>query len=69
MPTGRATECLAKDRDTLLTFYDSPAEHWLRLRTTNPIESTFATARMRTTKTLRRARRPSGDGLQADQDG
>jgi transposase-like protein len=47
----KATECLAKDRDTLLTFYDFPAEHWQHLRTTNPIESTFATVRLRTTKT------------------
>jgi putative transposase len=47
----KATECLAKDRDTLLTFYDFPAEHWLHVRTTNPIESTFATVRLRTTKT------------------
>lgn len=47
----KATECLAKDRDVLLTFYDSPAEHWIHLRTTNPIESTFATVRLRTVKT------------------
>ena len=47
----RATECLAKDRETLLTFYDFPAEHWVHLRTTNPIESTFATVRLRTDKT------------------
>ena len=47
----QATECLAKDRDPLLTFYDFPAEHWLHIRTTNPIESTFATVRLRTTKT------------------
>lgn len=47
----KATECLAKDRDTLLTFYDFPAEHWLHIRTTNPIESTFATVRLRTAKT------------------
>lgn len=47
----KATECLAKDRDVLLTFYDFPAEHWLHLRTTNPIESTFATVRLRTGKT------------------
>jgi len=47
----KATECLAKDRDPLLTFYDFPAEHWLHIRTTNPIESTFATVRLRTTKT------------------
>ncbi len=48
---AKATECLAKDRDTLLTFYDFPAEHWTHIRTTNPIESTFATVRLRTTKT------------------
>jgi transposase-like protein len=43
----KATECLAKDRDVLLTFYDFPAGHWVHLRTTNPIESTFATVRLR----------------------
>ena len=48
---AKATECLAKDRDTLLTFYDFPAEHWTHIRTTNPIESTFATVRLRTAKT------------------
>jgi TolB-like protein len=48
---AKATECLAKDRDTLLTFYDFPAEHWIHIRTTNPIESTFATVRLRTAKT------------------
>jgi len=47
----RATECLAKDREVLLTFYDFPAEHWTHIRTTNPIESTFATVRLRTHKT------------------
>lgn len=47
----KAAECLARDRDTLLTFYDFPAEHWLHIRTTNPIESTFATVRLRTVKT------------------
>jgi transposase-like protein len=47
----KATECLAKDRDVLLTFYDFPAEHWVHLRTTNPIESTFATVRLRTRRT------------------
>ena len=47
----KAVDCLAKDRDALLTFYDFPAEHWKHLRTTNPIESTFATVRQRTTKT------------------
>ena len=44
----KATDCLAKDRDALLAFYDFPAEHWKHLRTTNPIESTFATVRHRT---------------------
>lgn len=47
----KATECLGKDRHPLLTFYDFPAEHWQHIRTTNPIESTFATVRLRTTKT------------------
>ena len=44
----KAADCLATDRDTLLAFYDFPAEHWKHLRTTNPIESTFATVRHRT---------------------
>ena len=47
----KASECLSKDRDSLLTFYDFPALHWQHLRTTNPIESTFATVRLRTSKT------------------
>ena len=46
-----AAECLRKDRDVLLTFYDFPAEHWIHVRTTNPIESTFATVRLRHRKT------------------
>lgn len=46
-----ACECLTKDRDVLLTFYDFPAEHWGHLRTTNPIESTFATIRLRHRRT------------------
>ena len=46
-----ATECLAKDRKELLVFYDFPAEHWMHLRTTNVIESVFATVRLRTQKT------------------
>jgi putative transposase len=46
-----ACECLKKDRDVLLTFYDFPAEHWLHLRTTNPIESTFSTVRLRHRRT------------------
>lgn len=47
----KAVECLLKDRDELLAFYDFPAEHWAHLRTTNPLESTFATVRLRTAKT------------------
>jgi transposase-like protein len=46
----KATECLTKDQDALLAFYDFPAAHWIHLRTTNPIESTFATVRLRTVK-------------------
>lgn len=46
-----AAKCLAKDRDRLLTFYDFPAQHWAHIRTTNPVESTFATVRLRTAKT------------------
>jgi transposase-like protein len=48
---GRAVDCLTKDRDALLAFYDLPAEHWDHLRTTNPIESVFATVRHRTVRT------------------
>ena len=44
----KAVDCLTRDRDVLLAFYDFPAEHWTHLRTTNPIESTFATVRHRT---------------------
>jgi transposase-like protein len=47
----RAAACLEKDRATLLAFYDFPAEHWRHLRTSNPIESTFATVRLRTYRT------------------
>ena len=47
----KAVACLTKDRGCLLTFYDFPAEHWKHVRSTNPIESTFATVRLRTTKT------------------
>jgi len=46
----KAAQCLEKDREALLTFYDFPAEHWRHIRTTNPIESTFATVRLRTNK-------------------
>jgi putative transposase len=47
----KAVTCLVKDRDALLTFYDFPAEHWDHLRTSNPIESVFATVRHRTIRT------------------
>jgi putative transposase len=47
----KACECLEKDEDTLFTFYDFPAEHWAHIRTTNPIESTFSTVRLRTYRT------------------
>ena len=46
----KAAECLEKDRDVLLRFYDFPAERWKSIRTTNLIESTFATVRLRTAK-------------------
>jgi putative transposase len=46
-----ACECLEKDKEDLFTFYEFPAEHWVHLRTTNPIESTFATVRLRTVRT------------------
>jgi transposase-like protein len=48
---GKAVECLTKDRAALLAFYDFPAEHWDHLRTSNPIESVFATVRHRTVRT------------------
>jgi putative transposase len=47
----KATMCLVKDREVLLTFYDFPAEHWIHIRTTDPIESVFATVRLRHDKT------------------
>lgn len=47
----KAATCLAKDRAALLAFYDFPAEHWKHVRSANPIESTFATVRLRTDKT------------------
>jgi putative transposase len=47
----KATECLVKDRGVLLTFYDFPAEHWVHIRTTNPIESVSSTVRLRHDKT------------------
>ncbi|QCW82876.1 hypothetical protein EQU24_11945 [Methylotuvimicrobium buryatense] len=47
----KAVSVLAKDRESLLAFYDFPAEHWIHIRTTNPIESSFGTIRHRTTRT------------------
>jgi transposase-like protein len=47
----KACGCLEKDKEVLFTFYDFPAQHWSHLRTTNPIESTFATVRLRTHRT------------------
>jgi transposase-like protein len=47
----KACECLQKDRDVLFTFYDFPAEHWIHLRTTNPIESAFSTVKHRQRQT------------------
>jgi len=44
----KAMDCLSKDREELLAFYNFPAAHWIHIRTTNPIESTFATVRLRT---------------------
>lgn len=47
----KAMECLAKDKDSMLAFYDYPAENWQHIRTTTPVESVFATVRLRTTRT------------------
>ena len=48
---SNAIECLLKDKEQMLAFYDFPAVHWQHIRTSNPIESTFATVRLRTNKT------------------
>jgi transposase-like protein len=56
----KAVETLTKDQDELLTFFDFPAEHWIHLRTTNPIESTFATVKARTKKTKGAGSRKAG---------
>ena len=48
LPYPKAVECISKDRESLLTFYDFPVEHWIHIRTTNVIESSFATVRHRT---------------------
>jgi putative transposase len=57
---AKAVETLVKDQDRMLTFLDFPAEHWLHLRTTNPIESTFATVKARTKKTKGAGSRKAG---------
>tara|TARA_Y100000310_G_scaffold289044_1_gene315160 strand:- start:119 stop:1381 length:1263 start_codon:yes stop_codon:yes gene_type:complete len=59
----KAVECLLKDQDTLLTFFDFPAEHWIHLRTTNPIESPFATVKTRTRQTKGAGSRKAGLAL------
>jgi hypothetical protein len=59
----KAVACLAKDRGALLAFYDFPAEHWKHVRTSNPIESTFATVRLRTDKTKGCLSRPTALAL------
>jgi len=57
---AKAVECLLKDQDELLTFFAFPAEHWIHLRTTNPIESTFATVKARTKRTKGAGSRQAG---------
>ena len=56
----KAVETLTKDQDRLLTFFDFPAEHWIHLRTTNPIESSFSTVKARTKKTKGAGSRKAG---------
>jgi len=56
----KAVACLTKDQDELLTFFDFPAEHWIHLRTTNPIESTFSTVKARTKRTKGAGSRQAG---------
>ena len=56
----KAVEKVTKDADTLLAFFDFPAEHWVHLKTTNPIESTFATVRLRTKVTKGPGSRAAG---------
>jgi hypothetical protein len=62
----KAVDKLLKDREALLAHFDFPAEHWVHLRTTNAIESTFATVRLRTNQDegVRKSDRRTGDGLQ-----
>jgi transposase-like protein len=59
----KAVECLVKDEEALLAFHDFPAEHWQSLRTTNPLESAFATVRLRTYKTKGAGSRKAGLAL------
>jgi putative transposase len=56
----KATEKVVKDAEALLAFFDFPAEHWVHLKTTNPIESTFATVRLRTKVTKGPGSRAAG---------
>ena len=59
----KAVDCLAKDQERLLAFFDFPAEHWVHLRTTNPIESPFATVKTRTRQTKGAGSRKAGLAL------
>jgi transposase-like protein len=59
----KSAECLLREQDTLLTFFDFPAEHWIHLRTTNPIESPFATVKTRTRQTKGAGARQAGLAL------
>ena len=59
----KAVTCLVQDREVLLTFFDFPAEHWVHLRTTNPIESAFATVKTRTRQTKGAGSRKAGLAL------
>ena len=59
----KAVDCLVKDQETLPTFFDFPAEHWVHLRTTNPIESPFATVKTRTRQTKGAGSRKAGLAL------
>lgn len=56
----KAVECLIKDKDTLTTHFDFPAEHWVHIRSTNPIESTFSTVKLRTGVTKGAGSRSAG---------